>query len=160
MSDEGGFQGRTNKLVDGCYSWWQAGMFPILHAHAMKSSGTVMSKIEAMTNSWLRNTDNHPTTASQWLYDVNALQRYLLFAAQPEKGGGMCDKPGKDPDFYHTCYCLSGLSICQYQPFGGYGELLGGPDNALSPTHPVHNVSLSAAHKARQYFTQFELPNK
>jgi protein farnesyltransferase subunit beta len=25
MQAEGGFQGRTNKLVDGCYSFWQGG---------------------------------------------------------------------------------------------------------------------------------------
>ena len=31
MSYEGGFQGRTNKLVDGCYSFWQGGVFPLLH---------------------------------------------------------------------------------------------------------------------------------
>ena len=29
---EGGFMGRTNKLVDGCYSFWQAGAFPLLAA--------------------------------------------------------------------------------------------------------------------------------
>ncbi|GLU11269.1 hypothetical protein SLE2022_280260 [Rubroshorea leprosula] len=27
---EGGFQGRTNKLVDGCYSFWQGGVFSLL----------------------------------------------------------------------------------------------------------------------------------
>jgi protein farnesyltransferase subunit beta len=27
---EGGFMGRTNKLVDGCYSFWQGGSFPLL----------------------------------------------------------------------------------------------------------------------------------
>jgi protein farnesyltransferase subunit beta len=27
---EGGFNGRTNKLVDGCYSFWQGGVFPLL----------------------------------------------------------------------------------------------------------------------------------
>ena len=31
MKFEGGFQGRTNKLVDGCYSFWQGGAFPLLH---------------------------------------------------------------------------------------------------------------------------------
>ena len=31
MRYEGGFQGRTNKLVDGCYSFWQGGAFPIIH---------------------------------------------------------------------------------------------------------------------------------
>ena len=27
---EGGFMGRTNKLVDGCYSFWQGALFPLL----------------------------------------------------------------------------------------------------------------------------------
>lgn len=31
MRFEGGFQGRTNKLVDGCYSFWQGGVFPIIY---------------------------------------------------------------------------------------------------------------------------------
>jgi protein farnesyltransferase subunit beta len=26
----GGFRGRTNKLVDGCYSWWCGGLFAVL----------------------------------------------------------------------------------------------------------------------------------
>jgi protein farnesyltransferase subunit beta len=26
----GGFKGRTNKLVDGCYSWWVGGCFALL----------------------------------------------------------------------------------------------------------------------------------
>jgi hypothetical protein len=30
MSFEGGFQGRTNKLVDSCYSFWQGGIFPLI----------------------------------------------------------------------------------------------------------------------------------
>ena len=29
-SFEGGFNGRTNKLVDGCYSFWQGGLFSVL----------------------------------------------------------------------------------------------------------------------------------
>lgn len=28
----GGFKGRTNKLVDGCYSWWCGGTFALLEA--------------------------------------------------------------------------------------------------------------------------------
>jgi len=27
---EGGFNGRTNKLVDGCYSFWQGAVLPLL----------------------------------------------------------------------------------------------------------------------------------
>lgn len=26
----GGFRGRTNKLVDGCYGWWVGGLFAVL----------------------------------------------------------------------------------------------------------------------------------
>lgn len=28
----GGFRGRTNKLVDGCYSWWVGGVFALVEA--------------------------------------------------------------------------------------------------------------------------------
>lgn len=28
--------------------------------------------------------------------------------------GGLRDKPGKSPDYYHTCYCLSGLAQAQH----------------------------------------------
>lgn len=31
MKYEPGFQGRTNKLVDGCYSFWQGAAFPVIH---------------------------------------------------------------------------------------------------------------------------------
>lgn len=30
--DLGGFKGRTNKLVDGCYAWWVGGCFPLLES--------------------------------------------------------------------------------------------------------------------------------
>lgn len=30
MSKEGGFQGRTNKLVDNCYSFWIGASFRLL----------------------------------------------------------------------------------------------------------------------------------
>lgn len=38
MKLEGGFQGRTNKLVDGCYSFWQGGAFPLIN-QLLKSRG-------------------------------------------------------------------------------------------------------------------------
>lgn len=42
MRFEGGFQGRCNKLVDGCYSFWQAGLLPLLHRalHAQGEPGS------------------------------------------------------------------------------------------------------------------------
>ena len=32
-------QGRTNKLVDGCYSFWQGGLFPLIHAVLLEEGG-------------------------------------------------------------------------------------------------------------------------
>lgn len=37
MRYEGGFQGRTNKLVDGCYAFWQGAVLPIVQALINKS---------------------------------------------------------------------------------------------------------------------------
>ena len=45
MRFEGGFQGRCNKLVDGCYSFWQAGLLPLLHRalHAQGEPGELLA---------------------------------------------------------------------------------------------------------------------
>ena len=69
------------------------------------------------------------------LYNVEALQLWLLKCCQASKGG-MRDKPGKPPDYYHTCYCLSGLSSSQH--FGGL--VLGPPANKLVKADPLCNV--------------------
>lgn len=73
MRLEGGFQGRTNKLVDGCYSFWQGGAFPLIH-EILKQEKNVSS--------------------NQWLFDQEALQEYLLICCQ-HPHGGLLDKPGK-----------------------------------------------------------------
>lgn len=41
MKLEGGFQGRTNKLVDGCYSFWQGGAFPLLYSLLARCKDTL-----------------------------------------------------------------------------------------------------------------------
>ncbi|GAN10123.1 protein farnesyltransferase subunit beta-like [Mucor ambiguus] len=142
MGLEGGFQGRTNKLVDGCYSFWGAGDFPIIQAHLQ----------------W-----------EDYLFDREALQEYILICCQSEYGG-LIDKPGKGADYYHTCYCLSGLSVAQHclefhhndQIKGGLRSLLwtsrneyvivGDVNNLLAAAHPVHNITLRAARSMMHYF--------
>ena len=91
MSYEGGFQGRTNKLVDSCYSFWCGALFPLL-ASLLPS---------------------HPCAP---LFLSSALERYLLVCAQDSLLGGFRDKPGARVDFYHTCYSLNGLSIAVHAP--------------------------------------------
>ena len=80
------------------------------------------------------------------LYNVHALQLWLLKCCQASKGG-MRDKPGKPPDYYHTCYCLSGLSSSQH--FGGF--VLGPPSNKLVKADPLCNVIEDRLIEALEY---------
>uniref|UniRef100_A0A183V4M7 Protein farnesyltransferase subunit beta n=1 Tax=Toxocara canis TaxID=6265 RepID=A0A183V4M7_TOXCA len=106
MKYEGGFQGRTNKLVDGCYSFWQAAVFPMMQVELEKRSPAEL----------------HAP------FDAKALQEYVLIACQDKEKGGFRDKPDKARDLYHTCYTLSGLSIAQsYTP----NNVVGGSSNRL-----------------------------
>lgn len=90
MKIEGGFQGRTNKLVDSCYSFWQASVFNML--------------IE---------TDPYKySLESELLYDQLSLQAYILMACQ-QTHGGILDKPGKKPDLFHLNYAGAGFSLSQ-----------------------------------------------
>ncbi|KAH8428245.1 CAAX farnesyltransferase subunit beta RAM1 [Aspergillus melleus] len=93
---EGGFAGRTNKLVDGCYSHWVGSCWPLLQS-ALDGTQPAASPKQ--------------TTGS--LYSREGLTRYILSCCQ-SRNGGLRDKPGKHPDSYHTCYTLTGLSMAQY----------------------------------------------
>lgn len=43
LDEGGGFRGRTNKLVDGCYSWWVGGLFPLIEELLGESTGEELS---------------------------------------------------------------------------------------------------------------------
>ncbi|KAK8783654.1 hypothetical protein V5799_009983 [Amblyomma americanum] len=134
MRFEGGFQGRTNKLVDGCYSFWQGGAFPLLHK-VLFSMG------------------NESLSMENWMFDQAALQEYILICCQ-EPNGGLVDKPGKPRDYYHTCYLLSGLSVAQHFGGGILGTtcILGDPKNELTTIHPLYNIGMENSVAALKYF--------
>lgn len=73
MSYEGGFSGRSNKLVDGCYSFWQGG------ATAIASS--MYSDAETTEDPWL---EQHDEISLDFplLFDAPKLERYILLCAQ------------------------------------------------------------------------------
>jgi protein farnesyltransferase subunit beta len=75
MGVHGGFQGRTNKLVDGCYSFWQGGAFPLLEA--------------ALTR-----TAELPSGGIASLFSTDGLLDYLFVCCQ-QSNGGLRDKPGR-----------------------------------------------------------------
>ena len=89
MSKEGGFNGRTNKLVDSCYSFWQGSIFNMLYM-----------------------ADKNLSNDMELLYDQLSLQAYIIFACQ-NTHGGLVDKPGKYPDLFHTNYASAGLALSQ-----------------------------------------------
>ncbi|KAJ2775006.1 CAAX farnesyltransferase (FTase) subunit beta [Coemansia nantahalensis] len=158
LAFEGGFNGRTNKLVDGCYAYWVGGAFTLLQ-RALRQS-------------------QH----DGYLYDRTALQRYVLACCQDVRLGGLRDKPGKSPDMYHTMYCLLGLALSQHYtgvepeeaiadttaiysvparmmqwgPLPASMDVVGAQSNAVTPVHPVYSVPLVPLAKCVQYF--YSLP--
>ncbi|XP_027358658.1 protein farnesyltransferase subunit beta isoform X2 [Abrus precatorius] len=181
---ECGFQGRTNKLVDGCYSFWQGGSVALLQrlysimdkqmeqASLIFPRSDVSEEKESLDGTTSHEGTNESCSAdfknigynfiNEWtaqepIFHSIALQQYILLCAQ-EQEGGLRDKPGKRRDHYHTCYCLSGLSLCQYSwskhpdspPLPK--EVLGPYSNLLEPIHPLFNVVLDRYREAHEFF--------
>ncbi|KAK3316279.1 terpenoid cyclases/protein prenyltransferase alpha-alpha toroid [Apodospora peruviana] len=178
---EGGFSGRTNKLVDGCYSHWVGGCFPLIEACLSTPAA------DARTSS---NDDRKPAVADaaaaagtkpqllspapETLFSREGLIRYILCCCQDDtKRGGLRDKPGKFSDAYHTCYVLSGLSSAQHlwtlgpsstsddaaAPSWSVSPLYLDEDEAtfnqedrVRPIHPVYAIPQETASAMREYF--------
>ncbi|KDQ25112.1 hypothetical protein PLEOSDRAFT_1094526 [Pleurotus ostreatus PC15] len=163
-AEVGGFRGRTNKLVDGCYSWWVGGAFSLLEALGVSANS---------------------------FFNREALQEYILYAGQ-HPTGGLRDKPPKNADAYHTMYCLSGLSSAQHRMFPSVerreqlqeawkasspddtplgkirketflnslswtedesaSKILGGEANRVNATHPVFNLTITHSEAIMSHF--------
>ena len=169
----GGFRGRTNKLVDGCYGWF--------------CGGGLLTCVEGLVHPPAPEEVEEDDGDASWdsvsehdgdLLDRAALQTYILAVAQ-QTSGGLCDKPGKRPDAYHTCYNLSGLSMTQHRlrpsraaaaraaaACGRTDELQravyaqslawvrvgsAAPRGAVGVTHPVFNVALRHVERMLAY---------
>ncbi|KAL9708966.1 CAAX farnesyltransferase (FTase) subunit beta [Leucoagaricus gongylophorus] len=126
----GGFKGRTNKLVDGCYSWWCGAAFALLEALGLGGLQNLTEReVEA---GGIIDSLKFPGTAGEeqhdgWddidesLFNRKALQEYVLLAGQ-HPAGGLRDKPPKSADSYHTLYCLSGLSAAQHHVYPSHSR--------------------------------------
>ena len=116
MRVEGGFQGRTNKLVDSCYSFWMGGIFPLLTPWIEKQQAASMSAASDDDDADDHGGDAFVDVSDEDLYMFDrglcprptlgcklkkksdahpeALQRYILHCCEMP-GGGFRDKPGK-----------------------------------------------------------------
>ncbi|GMH24465.1 hypothetical protein Nepgr_026308 [Nepenthes gracilis] len=205
---ECGFQGRTNKLVDGCYSFWQGGVFSLIQRlrtvvneqlvmmdDGKQDGSSRCTQIPVKSHASERKQDSEGTSSqydeSRWeqggapaglprspdlinlsniglsfveqhtengpLFHSLALQQYILLCSQV-LNGGFRDKPGKARDYYHTCYCLSGLSVCQYSCSKDLDSsplphaLFGPYSNLVESVHPLYNIVLNRYHAAHDFF--------
>eukprot|EP00007_Cunea_sp_BSH-02190019_P005763 CAMPEP_0174238096 /NCGR_PEP_ID=MMETSP0417-20130205/10196_1 /TAXON_ID=242541 /ORGANISM="Mayorella sp, Strain BSH-02190019" /LENGTH=415 /DNA_ID=CAMNT_0015316901 /DNA_START=76 /DNA_END=1320 /DNA_ORIENTATION=- len=135
MPMEGGFQGRNNKLVDACYAFWQGAVFPLMHSLGFAVQDTSFEELNA----------EEVASKGGWLFNQERLQEYLIVCCQQGTSGGICDKPPKHPDFYHTCYGLAGISIAQHNPegFSPSTSVWGDPSNLLAQLDPRVGVEIS-----------------
>ncbi|CAF4879960.1 unnamed protein product, partial [Rotaria sp. Silwood1] len=143
MIFEGGFQGRTNKLVDGCYSFWVGTLLPLIQAVQRKK--LIHDNQDVVIK-------NH-----EQLFDTIAAQEYVLLCCQEDQTGGFTDRPkvnSRGSDFYHTCYCLSGLSLFQDDGQDQTSIICGDHENKLRNTHPLFNIGPECAREAMEYFSQ------
>ncbi|KAI1845992.1 hypothetical protein JX265_000918 [Neoarthrinium moseri] len=153
---EGGFSGRTNKLVDGCYSHWVGACWPLIQASLGESAS--------------RQPEESPTLETHSFYDREGLIRYILSCGQDHSSrGGMRDKPGKRSDAYHTCYVLSGLSSAQHivttdtlrveqvanvtwTVLPHPGDQIYDQEDLLNPTDPVYAIPQGAREDMMNFF--------
>lgn len=84
---EGGFAGRTNKLVDGCYSHWVGGCWPLIQAAMNDPCFAEESGAAAAAAA----DDDYD---KQSLCSREGLTRYILSCCQSQTGG-LRDKPSK-----------------------------------------------------------------
>lgn len=104
----GGFKGRTNKLVDGCYSWWVGGCAVLAEGllgvdlvnhepETHENDGSNHEGWDDVDGEHIYASLDHDTHLSVWsdsLFNRKALQEYVLYAAQ-HHAGGLVDKPPK-----------------------------------------------------------------
>ncbi|GEQ67027.1 hypothetical protein JCM33374_g690 [Metschnikowia sp. JCM 33374] len=130
---EGGFSGRSNKLVDACYSFWIGACFAMMEAF----------------------------TSTRLLFNRSGLKTYILNCCQDLHTGGLRDKPGKHPDFYHTNYTLCGLSVAEHiyecgTPDGFHFSVKDETDGAAYtvPLNPVFGLPIGCAEKCNHHFIE------
>lgn len=83
----GGYNGRTNKLVDTCYSFWVG-----------SPSKTLVNDLKIPV-----------------FWNDEAMRNFLLACTQ-SKDGGFCDRPPSSPDRFHTMFGFAGLKISGMYP--------------------------------------------
>ena len=130
MTKEGGFNGRTNKLVDSCYSFWVGSVFNLL----------TMADKKYYFNDEL-------------LYDQLSLQAFILFACQNLEDGAFRPRPPFYSDLNHANYCVSGLMLSQ-ECLSENRKVVLNPNltNAFLDVNPIYCIPKDKLEKALKYY--------
>jgi geranylgeranyl transferase type-1 subunit beta len=86
--------GRTNKVADTCYAWWVGASIDLLS----------QTPSDHLSSAPLPLKHKH-------LFDVPALETYLLLKTQHPALGGFGKFPGDLPDLYHSYMGLAALGL-------------------------------------------------
>jgi geranylgeranyl transferase type-2 subunit beta len=96
--ENGGLNGRPEKLEDVCYSWWVA------------SSLSMIDRLH-----WI---DGTKLSAFILRCQVSTKRVFTLdvtLTGQDYEGGGISDRPGDMVDVFHTLFGLAGLSLLGFR---------------------------------------------
>ena len=120
----------------------------------------IVSMYHHEKNSKTFNADEDPWFAGKrptLLFDEGMLERYVLLCGQ-DVHGGLRDKPSKRRDFYHSCYCVSGLSVAQSSADEADTLSFGHEKYArVHATHPVYNIRIERAQAIIEHFKDLPL---
>ena len=141
IAEQGGFAGRSNKLVDSCYCYWIYALVPLLQ-YAKKR----------MDISPKGDDDDYE------IVDREHLLRYLLGFSQ-SRYGGFADRYPNGADYYHSCYASCAAALATYSialDTDDYTRLQRCEKSVLNvegivPVHPLFGipVSIVSAHFSR-----------
>ncbi|KAG7151497.1 Protein farnesyltransferase subunit beta like protein [Verticillium longisporum] len=169
---EGGFSGRTNKLVDGCYSHWVGGCWPLVDA-ALTGASELDENVGDDEGELPANSQRPGDPHEEKWFSREGLIRYILCCAQDQsKRGGLRDKPSRPSDAYHSCYVLSGLTSAQHdwdmtyvgeddtilaeprwrvRPRTGADQVFDEEDR-VATIHPAYTIPEQKAYAMKAYF--------
>ncbi len=95
----GGYNGRTNKTPDSCYSFWIGATLSLLGCFELTDVGTTRMFLLngcQFTISFSASTDENPNQGEGWNYCTRC---------------GFCKVPRYPPDVLHTYYSLAWLAL-------------------------------------------------
>lgn len=135
---EGGFSGRTNKLVDGCYSHWVGGCWPLIEA-SMASPDQDQDPDpdpKEQHRPCVGSVDHGNAATRSSLFSREALIRYIMTCCQDlSKRGGLRDKPSK---YDHPVHLPSFVPCFWHWPYHHHhvsNVLLGIPMHIIHATY-------------------------